>query len=181
MPKTTVKISSDFEPFKCDVCGDEFEESWKLEKHMTIEHQAENYSCDHCAKSFYMEWRFKRHIAVHDNSDRRKCHFFNNEKSCPYEEVGCKFKHEYAGNCVLGLKCFRKNCQFQHSNDLFDKLETKGHDNVIQTNCSMCEMKFGVGATVKTIQCEECYKFVCRGCALKSHVTEDTFICKMCV
>ena len=43
------------------------------------------------------------------------CHFFNNGKNCPFEEIGCKFQHTSANKCRYDRKCTIKLCQFQHS------------------------------------------------------------------
>ena len=43
------------------------------------------------------------------------CHFFNNGKNCPFEEIGCKFQHTSANRCRYDRKCTIKLCQFQHS------------------------------------------------------------------
>ena len=47
--------------------------------------------------------------------DIKFCHYFNNDKPCPYDEVGCKFKHETAPECRCNLKCTFKLCQFTHT------------------------------------------------------------------
>ena len=36
-------------------------------------------------------------------------------KICPYEEVGCKFKHEQSEICKFNKQCNFKLCQFKHS------------------------------------------------------------------
>ena len=66
-----------------------------------------------------MEWRLRKHVLGHDK-ERKCCHFFNNGKVCPYEEIGCKFKHEESNECRYGQNCYIKLCQFKHSS--FKKL-----------------------------------------------------------
>ena len=57
-----------------------------------------------------MEKHMRDHIV-----DIKLCHYFNNDKPCPYDEVGCKFKHETAPECRCNLKCTFKLCQFTHT------------------------------------------------------------------
>ena len=47
----------------------------------------------------------------------RFCHYYNNQKNCPYEDIGCKFKHEWAPDCKF-LTCKNILCQFKHTNVL---------------------------------------------------------------
>ena len=53
------------------------------------------------------------------------CHFYNNGKPCPFQEIGCMFRHENSGPCKTRL-CTRTLCQFQH----FDNIEAT--DNYAQ-------------------------------------------------
>ena len=50
------------------------------------------HSCDTCGKKFYLKWRLKKHLEVHE-PNVNKCRYYNNGEVCPYDEVGCKFKH----------------------------------------------------------------------------------------
>ena len=78
---------------KCHVCGKEFSRNFELEKHIE-EHQPEKeHRCDICGKLFYLEWRLNKHTDVH-SQNTKVCHFFNNQKPCPYDDIGCKFRHE---------------------------------------------------------------------------------------
>ena len=68
----------------------------------------------------------KKHSVVHKNHENiRRCHYFNNRKNCPFEELGCMFKHEYAPKCRYKDRCKIKYCQFQHevkekANEIFE-------------------------------------------------------------
>ena len=66
-------------------------------------------------KHFYVNWRLKKHIASHNESNKF-CHYFNNDKVCPFEEVGCKYKHAISDNCKYDKNCRFKLCQFKHTN-----------------------------------------------------------------
>ena len=41
------------------------------------------------------------------------CHYFNNRRTCPYDEE-CLFLHEFAGICKFGGLCERILCMFEH-------------------------------------------------------------------
>ena len=45
------------------------------------------------------------------------CHYFNNFKECPYEEFGCKIKHEESQDCRFQRSCRNTLCQFRHGRD----------------------------------------------------------------
>ena len=51
---------------------------------------------------------------MHLNKNMRKCHYYNNSKTCPFKEVGCKFAHEASNKCNFLDKCKNHLCQFQH-------------------------------------------------------------------
>ena len=77
----------------CEICNKAFFKNHELEEHMEEHVVAKNFKCDICKKEFYLEWRFKKHANVH--SDQAKiCKNFSRGVTCPFEQVGCKFKHE---------------------------------------------------------------------------------------
>ena len=78
---------------KCKFCEETFDETYKLEQHLK-KHESKGFRCEHCEKMFHLEWRFNKHIKSHSVKSTRKCHYFNNDKICPYEEIGCMFLHE---------------------------------------------------------------------------------------
>ena len=98
----------------CANCDETFQESWRLELHMKSHGNLSPFKCDLCERKFYSHWRMKKHKASH-NELKKCCHYFNNAKICPYEEVGCKFKHEDSENCKFDKKCNFKLCQFKHT------------------------------------------------------------------
>ena len=101
--------------FKCETCDALFTESWQLETHLeshTI--KAKENKCDICGKEFFLKWRFKQHMNVHQNPNIKPCHYFNNNKACPFEPIGCKFKHVEAIQCKNKTTCKNKLCPLQH-------------------------------------------------------------------
>ena len=50
----------------------------------------------------------------HSDINQKFCHYYNNGKFCPFEKLGCKFKHETSPNCVYLRRCKNTLCQFKH-------------------------------------------------------------------
>ena len=100
--------------YECKICDETFTESWKMEEHLEHHGNERPFKCSICEKGFYMKWRMEKHTRDH-RVDIKFCHYFNNDKPCPYEDVGCKFKHETAPECRCNLKCTFKLCQFTHT------------------------------------------------------------------
>ena len=80
----------------CNECGEKFTRNCQLETHMVNFHGLEKiHACEVCGKTFYLEWRLKKHTSIHTGS-HKICKFFQDEKTCPFAEIGCKFIHEPA-------------------------------------------------------------------------------------
>ena len=103
---------------ECKQCHKKFVTSSLLEHHMKDEHGTiQKYQCDECGKTFHFKWRLENHTKMHniETKDKiRKCHYFNNKKNCPFEMLGCKFRHEESTNCKYNDKCKFDKCQFRH-------------------------------------------------------------------
>ena len=100
--------------YNCNLCEKSFSESWRLELHSKTHEEIVPFKCDICEKHFYSKWELKKHEESHDKIGKF-CHFFNNGKNCPFEEIGCKFQNALANKCRYDRKCNIKLCQFQHS------------------------------------------------------------------
>ena len=98
----------------CDFCEESFDVSWKLEKHMKTHNDIKLFKCDQCDATFLLEWRLKKHKESHQYLNPKFCHYFNNYKECPYEEIGCMFKHQKSPACFFQEKCRNNLCQFRH-------------------------------------------------------------------
>ena len=117
----------------CTECKEAFVKTSDLEAHIKVNHAIkEEHSCDQCGKMFALKWRLKKHREGHENSLQKHCHYFNNGKSCPYEEIGCMFKHEVSKSCVFGQKCKNTLCQFKHTEAVEN--ENVDHNAIILTN-----------------------------------------------
>ena len=107
--------------YQCDVCNKQFKEEWKFSAHVRSH---KKYPCEHCEKSFpYESLKVKHVTAVHENL-RIYCHFYNNQKECPFDEQ-CIFLHKQSEECKFGVSCERNNCMYQHK----DIESSDEHDN----------------------------------------------------
>ena len=98
----------------CSECGEAFEKHWMLELHLKSHENIDSYDCEVCKKKFHVKWRLRKHMEIHNNAQTKKCHFFNNKKICPYEEIGCKFLHKVSEMCFHKENCKNKLCPFRH-------------------------------------------------------------------
>ena len=99
----------------CSLCDLKFHESYNLEEHLIQIHgKKKSFTCNICKFGSVLRWRLTKHMQVHGKLQQRTCHFFNNDKPCPFERVGCKFAHEEAIRCKFGERCNKTMCQYKH-------------------------------------------------------------------
>ena len=109
------ELSNQNEESKCMLCQEEFREAVNLEDHLVrIHHKHRNFVCNKCNADFVMKQSFRKHIQGHHISSRRTCHYYNNEKDCPFQTVGCRFLHDKATLCRYGDQCSLSKCQYRH-------------------------------------------------------------------
>ena len=67
--------------------------------------------------TFVLEWRLKKHRSIHTEKavNLKFCHYYNNNKACPFSQLGCMFRHEDSPFCLNNKKCIIKLCQVKHS------------------------------------------------------------------
>ena len=141
--------------FKCRKCKEKFESFKKLQKHKNAEEScADEFKCEICDKTFNSENDLTLHQKIHGNFKSEKCdceydvvellekhvsavhgqmkifcHYFNNEKECPFEGR-CIFSHEESPECKFGQHCERMMCMFVHENrDVSDSEESDSDEN----------------------------------------------------
>jgi hypothetical protein len=96
--------------FKCDECAKDFNEEWMLSAHLKTH---KKYKCEKCDKSFkYLDIK-KKHVLIQHENTKLYCHFYNNEKTCPFDDE-CIFLHEDSKFCKYDLVCERNFCMFKH-------------------------------------------------------------------
>ena len=90
----------------CDECEETFLKLSDLELHLKSKHgQTPTFSCDECNSKFVTKTRLVMHLQIHLDRNIKTCHYFNNEKICPFIELGCKFLHITAVKCKYDKFC----------------------------------------------------------------------------
>ena len=136
----------------CHLCGITFAKNCDIERHMKEVHEAEKkYKCVVCEKNFFLEWRRTKHMQIHTD-DVNYCHFYNNNKQCPFQEIGCMFLHKTAKLCTF-KDCGNKLCQFRHEDqadtvcretekevdtDHTDVEEEENEEKLADYQCNIC-------------------------------------------
>ena len=109
-----IRMKSSKKLSQCNYCERKLDSLRALEEHMKKEHVSSTFKCNECELVFYSEWRLKKHLKGHGKDKTRHCHYFNSNKTCPFEELGCKFLHKYSAVCKYGDRCISHMCQFRH-------------------------------------------------------------------
>ena len=96
--------------FKCDEC----EKTFKTEKQLSVHQKKhEKFACEECDSEYNFEGLLEKHVDAVHGSMKIFCHFWNNDKECPYDDQ-CIFAHEDSPECKFGNGCERIMCMFQH-------------------------------------------------------------------
>ena len=119
----------------CKDCGETFAANFQLENHMVKSHgKDKSHSCDICGKDFFLRWRLRKHLDVHDENVKI-CRYFRDGILCPFDEVGCKFKHEEVKNQenekdieTEDNLCYYCNTMFESQEDLIEHMGEKHID-----------------------------------------------------
>ena len=79
----------------CNKCDIKFSKFCDLELHIKKNHgNYEEQECDQCDKKFVTAWRLRKHRRIHFQKFTKICNYFKMKRSCPFEELGCKFIHD---------------------------------------------------------------------------------------
>ena len=185
--ETTNKRPKSFDllnQLKCKMCTKSFHRFADLENHIKSDHDKhQNFKCDLCGKCFVLNWRLSKHMRLHTEENVRHCYYFNNDKICPYEELGCKFLHAEANICHFGTKCKRTLCPHKHIADVLhtqtDTIEKiVSNENKELDDNSTIDFDSVVTSTPqkKHFQCEECInRLQCTYCYARQVVMTDHF------
>ena len=159
---------------KCNLCQESFIRASDLEYHIKICHEINpEFKCDQCEKSFFLEWRLKKHINLHMDTNVKYCHYFNNSKKCPFEEMGCMFLHSTSDICTFGQTCRRKLCPRRHSKEKSDtEINDTTEDTIDRIAEESEESSNFITSTPKKnpYKCEECLnKTQCIDCYVREY------------
>ena len=132
----------------CEHCDVKFNKAIDLETHMEEHGLVKKHSCDLCEKKFHLKWRLKKHEQNHTKDSRAGyCHYYNNQKECPFVNAGCMFKHVKSGLCQ-NKNCTRPLCQFEHRDvtleevilDVDEEEETEQDDEYFELCAFQCHL-----------------------------------------
>ena len=149
---------------KCKICSETFDKTHKLEVHLK-KHDIDRFKCKTCDKIFQLKWRLDKHEMAHDLSHCKFCHYYNNSEECPYEEVGCMYKHETSPNCKFKSLCRNKLCQFRHPHEEVPNEEISLNELEEEINDSDSELE-------EDLECETCEKVFDEVSELSEHRSE---------
>ena len=88
---------------------------------------------------------------VYTSENIKKCHYFNNKKKCPFEDLGCMFAHRDSEICKFDQMCSKNLCSYKHSNnnpipsssshekDTTNEIENSDKDSKFE--CAYCTFK----------------------------------------
>ena len=124
------------------------------------------------------------------------CHYFNNKKTCPYEEE-CVFLHEDAKNCKYGMECERLLCMFKHefnpesitimTEEIVEDIltvdepsETIDHDNVNFNSTFTNPSQVDKISNEEKFKCEKCDFAFARKSDINNHKMTNHNWCSKC-
>ena len=96
--------------YKCENC----DKSYESEKDLTLHQKTHgNFKCTKCDYEFDVPELLDKHVSAVHGKMKIFCHYFNNEKECPFEG-SCIFAHDESPDCKFGQTCERIMCMFSH-------------------------------------------------------------------
>ena len=174
---------------KCYKCEITFTKNCELVNHLKIHKEAETFECSKCDKTFVLQWRLRKHMSVHETE--RFCHYYNNEKCCPFVEIGCKFRHEVSDVCKFKV-CKNLLCQYRHKDTIDHEnasIEEMFKNDKSKKNVEMevekiheiskCECDQQISGEI--FRCEQCKKIFCQSCPSGPIKESDILRCLDCL
>ena len=77
---------------QCLLCDQTLSSNSDIESHADQHGLEKKFKCEVCDKDIYLEWRLEKHKRVHEGNIK-PCRYFISHVECPFEKIGCKFKH----------------------------------------------------------------------------------------
>ena len=127
---TQPPLNSKVQVKNCKECEKTFGKNSDLETHVVAEHGHEKaFGCEICGKLFVLEWRMKKHLVMHDE-ETTICKFFANQQDCPFEEIGCKFRHGPSEN-------------YNNNEDITNVSDDDNDDSYefVENQCHLCKLQ----------------------------------------
>ena len=173
--KSELKPQKTSTSIECNLCEESFNLFSNLENHIKKAHEDyQQFKCDQCEKTFVLKWRLRKHMNLHNKSISHPCHYFNNGKKCPFEDLGCKFFHTVSEICKYGPTCTKRMCPFRHLQETSDNV-TEMDDSQISENDDNEKLSNEVNFITSTplkrkFDCEECHdQSQCTDCFVRQH------------
>ena len=179
--------------YRCKECDETFDECWKLEKHLKLHESARTFNCKVCGKEFHTKWRMEKHTESHSKVGKF-CHYFNNGKACPYDDLGCMFRHEDSNKCKHDNYCDFVLCQYKHttndalieeineheeSNDDIESLVDSDSESEDNDDDALTDDDTSDFEQVNEIELKQSQYNDCNGCS-KILTTNNSYKCKKC-
>ena len=138
---------------KCNLCDAQFNKISDLENHIKREHQLhDTYECDQCKKMCVTKWRLEKHKRIHSGINLKQCHYFRNKQHCPFDELGCKFRHLDIVKDTPKQMGDNSEMLSEHSSDTLNHLE---HYEDISDNRPFCTFTPKVSESLESIHTQE--------------------------
>ena len=112
------------------------------------------YNTTVCDKIFKHEGTLEKHVQAAHEDVTLFCHYFNNEKDCPYEDE-CIFVHEESNDCKFGKGCERLLCMYKHEDQIDDDDDESEDDSDSEdesTEINVEELKPVLGKLEETFE-----------------------------
>ena len=106
------------------------------------------------------------------------CHYFNNGKKCPYEDIGCMFNHKVSDTCRYNQFYRNRLCQFRHDNEQNKHSEDENDLDKESNNDSDCEAE----SESEAIECDLCGSLFEKEYELTEHQETGNcgYLCEPC-
>ena len=72
-------------------------------------------------------------LNLHKATKKIRCHYYNNTKPCPFDEIGCMFLHEKSKLCKNADSCQMKLYQFKQIESMKNEMSIESMDNEMST------------------------------------------------
>ena len=111
----------------------------------------QKFKCNNCCKDFVTEWRLNKHRKIHDGRTKKYCNNFKTGKTCPFQELGCKFLHIIPDTKVINTTSWKSMTQSLDDSfgSFFTSTPRKPYEDCDEckesSNCTDCIVKHILG------------------------------------